>query len=1210
VKIANQRSTILDLKSAVRAATLAFAACSIFTSLAGSQTVATGSIVGLVTDAKGNAVAGVTVEISNRATSGVVRVSTTSAGWYTSGPIQPGNYSVRMEVKGYKAAHLILAVNAGNAETANVKLQPGTQVLTIEAPGKTDVNVQQASVQEVIDQAEMEKLPVNGRNVFDFAQLDPGVQMQDGGVLDATKNGINSISLSGRFGRNPGLSVDGVEIDDEIVGASTQNVPSTAIREFQISQSLVDLSAGPTSAGAVNVITRSGSNEIHGNLFGVFRGDEGAASQPPTAPQSFEREQFGGNAGGAVIKNKVFWFADAERDLQNLTAPEPFAFPFNGLGTDLVEPYRAFDTDERVDWNMRGSTRAFYRLNFFQDSDVRPFGAASSTQQLRSDTNTLTNALGVDFNTGVYAHSLRVEYLKLRSSLGDATSGLSAADNPIPGLGINIGASVEGNCVLSDGGAYCGGPSWLGPQREIQSNKFGRYDGTRLWRNHILRYGISFNRIDGAQMADLAVYPQVGTTSAGTFNSSNPAAYPADYVTLGNGIGFSTPQSAFGLHGGGINPDNRLQMYAQDSFKLKPHVMFTIGVQYLHDSSLTDSGLGSLPVLNQWQAGYGDRVRNPNLNFAPQGGLTWDMGGYGNTVVRLGAGLVWADPLLNNVFYDTPARLSQGSFLSTPEICASGEASPFPWPTSLAGVSSIAGGAATVVNTATGPQALPTFCGGTISGVAPAILALSNAYQAAAAAAAGSANVNYVGSSLTALNNRGYDLLYPGYRTPRSWQINLGIERKISSNTRVSLDYIRNIGEHFLIGQDINHSGAARSFNEANAIAARDSAQLAHGCPAGFDEATCMVAALGQAGAQAAYSAAGLDSNLQTTNGGPCSYCAFPGVNTFSGNTGVVGGVDMLFPSGRSLYTGFRGKMAQHVEKLTRGVKNANFEASYIYSKYRSQVQDEDSVNLAIDNDAPTKFTGPDGLDRRHQISFGGSFDLPFFTKFSLVGHFYSPVAQNLLLPELTNGGEIYATDWLGSGLPANGVPEPLPGTHLGEFGGGSPIYNLRKVITQYNHTYAGALTPAGACLAGDTAPNNPFSCPGLISGLEVMTPTDMTALGWVMPTLGSVTPAALGIPWFKSMDARLSWPLNIKDRLTIEPSASVFNIFNFWNAFLPGNLPNPSLLPGQNGLLAPTVAGGVQPGTSLAPFRAGFQSGTYAMGTPRQFEFGLRISF
>jgi hypothetical protein len=1214
VNIPNPRFAILDFRSGFRSAALFFFAAALLVTVPflSAQTVATGSIAGMIADNKGKPIAGAKIEIISVATASPIHVVASSAGWYSSGPVQPGSYSMRIEAKSFHTAQLTLSVHVGNTETANVKLQPEAAAppRIVAVPEGALVNEQQAGVQNVISEDQVQKLPVNGRNLFDLAQMDPGVQIQDGGVLDPTKNGIDASSLISHFGRSTRISADGGDINDEIVGATTQNIGGGAVQEFQVAQSLLNLSTGPASPGAVNLITRSGSDKVHGDLFGLFRGDQGAAGQPPSAPQSFSRELFGGHAGGAVIKDKVFWFADAARAKQDLLEPQPFAFPFNLLGTDLSEPYREFDTDERIDWNMRGSTRAFYRFNFFQNTDVRPFGAASSTQALRTDNNTFTNALGVDFQTGVYAHSFRVEYLKLRSSIADATSTLSGFNNPIPGLGINIGASSQGNCVLSDGGAYCGGPSWRGPEREVQSDKQARYDGSRVLRDHIIRYGIDFNRIDGARLADLAVFPQVGTISAGAFASSNPVDYPANYVTLGNGLDFSTPQSAFGFHNGGINPDSRLQMYVGDSFKAMRNLTLTYGVQYLHDSDVTNSSLGPLPTLNQWGSGYGDRIHNPAWDLAPQAGFAWNVGGGGTTVIRAGAGLFFADPLLNNILYDTPARLAQGNFLSTPEVCSSGVASPFPWPTRLAAGSSIAGGAATVVSTPTGPQALPTFCGGTIAAVAPAILALSSAYQAASAATIGAANSNFVGTTLTALNNRGYDLYYPGYRTPRSYQMNLGFEKAVSEYTRISIYYLRNIGEHFLIGEDINHSGAARSFNQANAEAARDAAQTAHGCPTGFGVATCMVAALGVAGAQAAYSEAGLDSNLQTTGGGPCSYCAFPGTNPLTRNTGAVGGVDMLFPAGRSLYSGFEAKMTQHVARLARGVKNANFWAAYTYSKFTSQAQDENSVNLALDNDDPTRFTGPDALDRKHQISFGGTFDFPLYTKFSVVSHFYSPLAQSLLLPELTNGGEIFATDWVGAGLPANGTSEPLPNTGIGQFERGTQAYNLAQVITKYNHTYAGTLTPAGQCLVANAAPSDPFTCPGLISGPPVMTVNDMTALNWVMPTVDSVPQQAVGIPWFKSMDLKFFWPFTVKDRVTIEPSATVFNVLNCWNAFLPGNMMNQSLLPGVNGLLAPTVIGGVVPGSSLAAFRSNYQSGTYALGTPRTFEFGLRVSF
>jgi hypothetical protein len=1217
VKIGKGRLAILNFNSARRfAGLLAAAALLLASPWLLAQTVGTGSIVGIVMDPQGKPLADIKVGITNKATRARIHVTTSAVGLYSSGPIQPGDYVLLVEIKGFNPTLLPVVVQVGNVTHADVTMRVGPEAGQVQVQGGTTVNIEQATVQSVVSGDEMERLPINGRNFPDLAQLEPGVQMQDGGVFTG-KNGLPTISFLGQYGRSERIELDGVDISEETVGATTQNIPASAIREFQLSQSLLDLSTGLTSSGAVNVITRSGSDQIHGVVFGVFRGNQGAAELPgstATFLPSFQRELFGGDAGGAIIKDKVFWFADAERAKQDLTTGEAFGSPFDGLEATLAEPYREFNTDERVDWNMRGSTRAFYRFNFFQNSDRRPSGSASSTQQFRDTNNTATNALGVDFSTGVYAHSLRFEYLKLRNEMEDASGSLGGVDNPIPGLGINIGASTAGNCILSEGGSYCGGPSWLGPQQTVQSDKLGRYDGSRMMGKHIIRYGFTFNRIDGGRLSAYSAFPQVGTTSLVGSTSSDPTSYPADWVSLGNGIGFSTAKSSFGFPGGGLGPDNRVEIYVGDGWKAKPKLTLTYGLHYVRDSGRTDSGLGALPDLNQWGAGLGERIRNPNENFAPQLGFAWDAGGNGKTVIRGGGGLFYENSFWNNTLLDSPSRLAKGSFSDAPEVCQGGVANAFNWPTSPGTVgTSIAGAATVVANPTTGAlQVLPNFCGATISTVAPQILALSSAFQAAAGSVTGQQpNGNFVGTTLTALNPS-YDLFYPGYRTPRSWQANLGMEKEIRPGTVLSVDYVRNIGEHYLIGQDINHSGAARSFNQANAVAARDAAQVANGCARGLGEVTCMINStfvngtpLGVAGAQAAYSSAGLDSNLQAAGGGPCSYCAFPGTNAITGNNGALGGVDMLYPDGRSVYSGVQMRLVTRIDKPVRGVKTANLQVSYALSRLVSQMQDQDFVNLATDNDDPRRFTGPSALERKHQVSFAGTFDLPFYTKFSMIGHFYSPLPQTLQLPELTNGGEIFATDWLGAGLGAVAAPEPVPGTQVGGFGHSITIDNLQSAINTYNHTFAGSLTPAGDCLVG-----NNIQCPGLIAGTQVMTEADMAALGWIMPTLGSVAPHAVATPWLKTMDLRIAWPLKVKDRVTIEPSASVFNVFNFANAFQPGNVPSGSLLPGSNGVLAPNVLGGVTPGSSYTPFRTSLQSGTYALGAPRQFEFGLRISF
>jgi hypothetical protein len=1175
------------------------------------STVSAGSIVGVVTDPAGVPIAGAKVEIASKTTGAKVRALTSSAGVYSSGFLRPGDYLLSIAAKDFTTARLDFVVLVGTTANGDFKMQAGTAESPVEVRGAGSVNLEQASIQGVLRGDQIENLPINGRDFIDLAQLEPDVQVQDGGTFDASKNGISSVSVVGKFGASARTVVDGVDINDEVVGGSTQNIPAGAILEFQVAQSMLDLSTGLTSSGGLNIATRSGGDQLHGELLGLFRGNQGAASLPGFPTPTFQREQFGGRAGGAMVKNKISGFASAERSTQNFIAAEPFTYPFDGLHATLSEPYREFNTDERLDWNVKENMRAFYRLNFFAESDLRPDSSASSTQQFRSTVNTETHSAGIDFHRWGYAHSIRAEYLKLRNKIDDATSVLGSVENPIPGLGINIGAGVGGNCVFSDGGSYCGGPSWLSPQQTVQSNKEVRYDGSRVLGEHVIRFGGVFNRIDGGRWVALGTSPQVGRTSAGT--SPDPTSYAADWVSLGNGIGSSTAKSAFNFSGGGLGPDNRLELYVGDLWKITPKLTLTYGTRYLHDSGLTDTGPGTLPVLEQWGPAYGNRIRNPNLDFAPQIGFAWDANGTGKTVVRGGGGLFYENPWLNNLRFGSP-RLSQGNFSDAPTVCQGGIADVFAWPTSLAGVASIAGGAAAVVNTPTGLQAKPTFCGQTISAAAPAILALSSAYRMAASGAGGpQPNSNFIGTTLTALSPN-YALFDPNYRTPRSYQVNFGFQQEMRPGTILSVDYLRNIGERYLIAQDVNHSGAARSFNEANALAARDAAQVANGCVPGLAQVTCMIAKLGQAGAQAAYSAAGLDSNVQAVGGGPCTYCAFPGTTQLAGNRGAVGGLDMLFSQGHSVYSGLQMNLSQRIRNPVRGVRGANFQASYAYSKFVSQDlgQNPSAINLATDNDNPLRFTGPDGLDRRHQVSFGGTFDLPFSAKLSMIGRFLSPTAQNLELPELTNGGEIFATDWLGAGLGVDAPPEPLPGTKIGQFQrGATDIESLYKVITNYNHNYADNFTPAGACLVANSQPSSaPFSCPGLISGPAVFTPGDLRALGWVLPTLDSVGPHAVGIPWLKTLDLKASWPINLKDRVTIEPSASVFNVLNMANYFLPGNLPGASLIPGQNGVLAPNVVGGVIQGTSLTPFRANLGSGTFALGTPRQFQFGVRITF
>src|SRR5258708_30249668 len=229
-------------------------------------TISTGSIVGTVTDPSNAVVGGAKVLITNKGTNQVVTTTTTSSGAFNSGSLNPGEYTVRIEANGFKSAQTTVVVQVNTTASANLKLALGesSQVVEVQA-SELGVNTEQATVQGVLTSEQIENLPINGRNFLDLAQLEPGVQIQDGGTFAPTKNGFSSVSFGGRFGRTARIEVDGVDVSDETVGTTTQNVPLGAVEEASLHQSELDLSTELTSSGSVSMNTKTGSNALHGD---------------------------------------------------------------------------------------------------------------------------------------------------------------------------------------------------------------------------------------------------------------------------------------------------------------------------------------------------------------------------------------------------------------------------------------------------------------------------------------------------------------------------------------------------------------------------------------------------------------------------------------------------------------------------------------------------------------------------------------------------------------------------------------------------------------------------------------------------------------------------------------------------------------------------------------------------------------------------------
>ena len=348
--------------------------------LTAQTTVGSGSIAGTVTDPTGALIGGASVEITSTETGQKISLTTNSAGAYSSGSLTPGTYRVQIGAKGFKSFETPVTVRVGNTAKGNAKLELGQQSQIIEVQGsQVQVNTEQAEVQGVLNSTQIENLPVNGRNFLDLAQLEPGVQIQDGQNFDPTKAGYSSISFGGRFGRTARINVDGVDISDETVGTTTADIPASAIDEFQLSQSSLDLSNDLTSSGAVNVTTKSGTNNLHGEAFYLFRDHDLNAASPGGVDQYFQRQQFGGRVGGPIIRNKLFFFIDGERTKQDAQASVLLAgTPYDNFTGSFSQPFRENNVLAKADYNFKNGARAFYRFSYFSNSLFATFGLGYS----------------------------------------------------------------------------------------------------------------------------------------------------------------------------------------------------------------------------------------------------------------------------------------------------------------------------------------------------------------------------------------------------------------------------------------------------------------------------------------------------------------------------------------------------------------------------------------------------------------------------------------------------------------------------------------------------------------------------------------------------------------------------------------------------------------------------------------------------------------
>ena len=307
-------SQISQAGARISCAALAVAALLLLAPLAGAQSTG-GRIRGTVTDPSGAAVAGAKVTLINEATNAAREAETSATGEYLFLEVPVGSYEVDVVSTGFKKyARKAIPLNLDQIIGVDVALQVGGAAETIEvsgAPPLLDTTTTQLGA--VLTSTSVTELPLSTRNTYELLQLQPGVQSQLGADLFYGSDNPGVVSVNGGRGRSNNYTVNGGDGNDLFVNGPAIQPSPDAISEFRVLTNTFDAEYGRNSGSVVNVVTKSGTNKVHGDFYEFLRNDvlNTKGFFDPAVPD-YKQNQFGATLGGPIKKDKTFIFGSYE----------------------------------------------------------------------------------------------------------------------------------------------------------------------------------------------------------------------------------------------------------------------------------------------------------------------------------------------------------------------------------------------------------------------------------------------------------------------------------------------------------------------------------------------------------------------------------------------------------------------------------------------------------------------------------------------------------------------------------------------------------------------------------------------------------------------------------------------------------------------------------------------------------------------------------
>jgi carboxypeptidase family protein len=707
-----------------------------------SQQAANATLTGTVTDQTGAVIAGTKIVATHLAT-GVNRETVSNDhGLYVFSNMTPGDYELKLEAKGF-ALHIVtnVVLNVGQTVTINAHLEVGTKTITADPiiDGPPLIDNSNSKIDGVIVSREVESLPLNGRNFLELALLVPGNSPAPN--FDPTKTNTVVISSAGQLGRGGNVTIDGADTNDDVVGGSIQNISQDAIQEFQIATNRFSAQLGRSGSSVINVITKTGTNELHGSASAYFR-DSSLQALPATFDRSldqsppFDRQQYSFALGGPIRKDQAWFFGSFEnrnqdgvvligtRDLTTRSIRRGFA------GSPLDD----FMTTERLDWAPNETDHFNFRYSFQREQGitastlVRSIGSASQRQSSENKSN-----------------SFLANYTRLISPRDVNSFNFSFSTFRNDTLPVAPGPQLTFPSIQD-------GASFRVPQQTKQ-RRFQFGDTYTIIRGkHSFYLGGEVQRIESD--LDLKVFQQGRIEMIEDFpdfdRDGNGRVDDNDLlfaVTLRSGV----PDRSLVL------PDTNNTYFAaffQDDWRVHRQFTLNLGLRYELDTDVKNVSRTDelnpliLPFLQ------GTRGKDAN-NFAPRVGFNYSTSDE-RTSIHAGYG----------IYYDRVTLEIQ-----TLERGLDGRALP---------VEVRAGNLFFI---------LPPFLFDPVNGVfPPGAPTLANPFTGFVLPGAGAGGINIIDNDM---------------QNPMVHQMNVGVQRELAKNFAVRADYVRNVGTHFIIGRII-----------------------------------------------------------------------------------------------------------------------------------------------------------------------------------------------------------------------------------------------------------------------------------------------------------------------------------------------------------------------------------------------------------------------